>query len=258
MKFLRKYTVIIAVDDIFQRQALIYFLKEVNNIEIIDSVSSGERLIESYKKHFADIIVIDIGLPKKDGITAAKEILSFGNPQIIIITGNTERENILIGYELNFAGYIIKPVDQCKFLRAINEAAKRIETKLQTSVGMVNQSNFILINCRYNYRHQQIPEHLIVYIKKEDKYLSHIHLADGGILKTSTTLKEMSTQSDSMFRSNKSYLVNTRYIRAVFASVHTPGSYEITLTNSIEVLPLSSKYYHEYLAKVRSFNNFLL
>ncbi|SCW78814.1 two component transcriptional regulator, LytTR family [Paenibacillus tianmuensis] len=256
MSLSKKYTVIIAEDDIFQRQVLIHFLKEVNNLEIIDSVSSGERLVESYKRHNADIIVIDIGLHKKDGITAAKEILSFSTPQIIVVTGNTDRDNLLIGYELNFVGYILKPVDKLKFIRAIQEAVKRTEARLLTSIASVNQAEVRWINCRYKYRDQQIPEHLIVHIKKEDKYLSHIHLADGGIVKTSTTLKEIEKQcSNNVFRSHKSYLVNIKYIRAVYANIHTPGSYDITLSNSMDVLPLSSKYYPDYLAKIRLRDN---
>lgn len=56
--------------------------------EIIDEATNGEEVVEMFKKHNSDIIIMDIVMPKKNGIEAMEEILS-ENSNVKIITCST-------------------------------------------------------------------------------------------------------------------------------------------------------------------------
>ena len=55
-----KYRVVIAEDDLYHRQFLINFIGQFADLDLIEAVSSGDRLIQSCKKNFPDIILLDM------------------------------------------------------------------------------------------------------------------------------------------------------------------------------------------------------
>lgn len=256
-----KYRVVIAEDDLYQRQFLINTIGQFADLELIEAVSSGDRLIQSCKKNFPDIILLDIGLHKRDGISAAKEIFAAGlKPQIIVITGKLSDNNmesssmksvLLTGFELNFVGFLMKPFDENKLINAIEEAKHRVRANLLSAIdkAAIQHTNVKWIKYVHNFREYEIAEEMIMYVEKIDKYVSHIYLSDNQVLQTKTTLTELLSQcSYNVFRSHKSFIVNLKYVKTVSSSKETKGGYDIELLTSSASIPLSKKLYGNYLA----------
>jgi DNA-binding NarL/FixJ family response regulator len=87
--------IIIVDDNATFRKGLKFFLTTEFNYEIIAEVSNGEEFLELQNIENADIILMDLLMPKKNGIEATIEACEkYENIKIIGITNQLEKENI--------------------------------------------------------------------------------------------------------------------------------------------------------------------
>ncbi len=103
---------LICDDSILARKKLTDSLKELG-YENINSVSNGEEAVNYYKLERPDVVILDIVMPVKDGITATKEIIEFDKDALIIISSSVGTQTHL--KEVIKAGardFIQKPIDK--------------------------------------------------------------------------------------------------------------------------------------------------
>lgn len=77
--------IIIADDHAMFRQGLINLLSGVNDINIAAQCSNGIEAIDAIEKHHPDVAVLDVTMPKMDGLTATRLIKRKNHPISIII-----------------------------------------------------------------------------------------------------------------------------------------------------------------------------
>lgn len=242
----QRYKVIIAEDDFHQISLLEKFSSDMDLV-IVSTVSSGIRLIEEVKLHKPDIILLDIGLKKLDGISAIKEIHAAGlYPQMIFVTGSLRPEHLLAGFELDSVDYCTKPINENRFKKAINKAKEQIHAKKLLDAEIQESIHWVVL--KQNYRDVTVAENQIVFVEKDrlhrNKY--NVHLKDGTIVETSTQLKEIKEMcSDNLVYSHRSYLVNVLYITAIQPDGHITKSYNISLSHTSNKIPLTKKNYIE-------------
>jgi len=101
----------------------------------------GEEGFERYLAVKPHIILLDINMPKMDGLTLAKKIRAIDrNVKIIITTSYAEQEKLLQAIELYLIKYIIKPIEPTILEEAITKAIQEI----QDEQGDQKQTLFIL------------------------------------------------------------------------------------------------------------------
>jgi two-component system KDP operon response regulator KdpE len=79
--------------------------------------SEGVNLVKSEKP---DIVILDLGLPDIDGLKALKEIRSYTNVPVIILTVRGEESDKIRGLELGADDYIVKPFGHKELLSRIH------------------------------------------------------------------------------------------------------------------------------------------
>lgn len=94
----------------------------------------GEEAIEKFKSVSPDLIVLDIMLPKIDGISVCREIRAESNVPIIMLTAKGETFDKVLGLEMGADDYIVKPFE-AKELSARIKAVLRRYTNKSDSVG---------------------------------------------------------------------------------------------------------------------------
>jgi len=89
----------------------------------------GEEAIEKFKSALPDLIVLDIMLPKIDGIRVCREIRAESNVPIIMLTAKGETFDKVLGLEMGADDYIVKPFEAKELSARIKAVLRRFENK---------------------------------------------------------------------------------------------------------------------------------
>ncbi len=124
-----KAKLLIVEDDPIIAEGIINCVKKFG-FEVSDSVSSGEDAIESAKKNFPDLILMDIFLRgKRDGIETAGQMQLLYDIPVIYITAYSDKEMLERAKATAPFGYIIKPFKDRELYTAIEIALYRHKTE---------------------------------------------------------------------------------------------------------------------------------
>ena len=75
----------------------------------VDACYDGEEAVELARSGGYDLIILDLMMPKKDGLEACQEIRSFSTVPIIMLTARSEDADLLMGFESGADDYMTKP-----------------------------------------------------------------------------------------------------------------------------------------------------
>jgi DNA-binding NarL/FixJ family response regulator len=89
-------------------------------VEVVGVAYDGEQAVALCREQEPDVVLMDISMPKMDGISAAREIKDL-LPQvaIIILTGHEEDEHVFEGIKAGAQGYLLKDAEPEDLSRAI-------------------------------------------------------------------------------------------------------------------------------------------
>lgn len=123
--------VLIADDQELIRTSLKIILDNQNNIEVIDVVSNGLEVIKCVRRNMPDVILMDIRMPKMDGVQCTKIIKeNYPAIRVIILTTFDDDEYVYNALKYGASGYLLKGA-------SINELVKAIDT-VNSGRAMIN------------------------------------------------------------------------------------------------------------------------
>lgn len=131
---MEKYDCIIVEDEPLAAEILRDYIAQVPFLNLTHTCSDALFAMEVLKSDNADVIFLDIHLPKLKGLDFIRTLKV--PPQIIITTAYSEYA--LKGYELNVVDYLLKPIDFERFLMAINKLRPRIEQTQSSQAGNIS------------------------------------------------------------------------------------------------------------------------
>jgi two-component system, OmpR family, response regulator BaeR len=76
---------------------------------VVSALSRGDQVVQEVMLDRPDLIILDIVLPGKDGITVCRELRTFSQIPILIISGKVDEIDRLLGLEIGADDYICKP-----------------------------------------------------------------------------------------------------------------------------------------------------
>ena len=75
----------------------------------VEACYDGEAAVSMAKSGNYDLIILDLMMPKKDGLEACQEIRSFSTVPIIMLTARSDDSDVLMGFESGADDYVTKP-----------------------------------------------------------------------------------------------------------------------------------------------------
>ncbi|MBQ9249269.1 MAG: response regulator transcription factor [Oscillospiraceae bacterium] len=91
----------------------------------VDTGYDGEDAVNMARTGSYDLIILDLMMPKKDGLEACQEIRSFSTVPIIMLTARSERADLLMGFESGADDYITKPFDVLELKARVRAMLRR-------------------------------------------------------------------------------------------------------------------------------------
>ncbi|WP_455035940.1 response regulator transcription factor [Leptotrichia massiliensis] len=160
------YKVLIA-DDNKQIVSILSEYCKKNNFTV-STVFDGETALKEIEENEFDIILLDVMMPKKDGFDVCREVRTFSNVPIIMITARGEDYEKIMGLEIGADDYIVKPFSPGEIIARINAILRRITPKNDESAKIFTFDN---LEIDLNNFTVKINDEIISLTKKEIEIL---------------------------------------------------------------------------------------
>jgi DNA-binding NarL/FixJ family response regulator len=130
-----KIRIILTEDHVVVRQSIHQFLDHEHDLEVVGEAADGEEAVKLAMLRKPDVIVMDVSMPKLNGIEATKQIkASLPGIAILALTAYDYDEYIFALLEAGAAGYLLKDVSGQELIEAIR-AVHRGESVLHPAVA---------------------------------------------------------------------------------------------------------------------------
>lgn len=118
---MEKIKVMIVDDHAMIREGIKRLLEFDGNISVVAEASDGEECLSILKKTDLDILLLDINMPKKNGIEVLQEIRSKKMKiKVLMLTVHNEVEYLIKAVDIGVDGYILKDSESSELIKAIN------------------------------------------------------------------------------------------------------------------------------------------
>ncbi len=123
--------VMLADDHVLMREGIRQLLEFDGSIEVIAEANDGEECLEKIIELKPEVLLLDINMPKKNGIEVLQEIKKQNmDVKVLILTVHNEVEYLLRAVDIGVDGYILKDSESAELKKAIN-AVKNGENYIQ-------------------------------------------------------------------------------------------------------------------------------
>jgi NarL family two-component system response regulator LiaR len=127
--------VLIVDDHQVVRQGLRTFLELHDDIQVVGEAGDGRTAVEMVREQGADVVLMDLMMPRLDGISATREIMHLGmDTCVIALTSFAEDDQVFPAIQAGASSYLLKDVSPHELIDAIR-AAHRGEPRLHPDVA---------------------------------------------------------------------------------------------------------------------------
>jgi len=226
---------IIADDEPIARQILENYIESVPNLELVSSCKNAFEVMEFLQEKSADILFLDINMPKLSGLSLLKTLQQ--KPNIIITTAYPEYA--VEGFELSVIDYLLKPFSLERFLQAVFKVQQKPPVHTETvSVDREEVTTSIFVKSDKKIIKINFDE--IQYI---EAYGNYIKIFTDKMVLTPQTLSDFLEKLPVNFlRIHKSFIINFNTLKLIDGN-------QIVLQNDTK-LPIGKSYRKDVLEKI--------
>lgn len=94
----------------------------------VSLAENGDEMLSALERQSVDLVLLDINLPGRDGLSLAQEIRKTSDIGIILITSRTESIDRILGLEIGADDYVTKPIEPRELLARVKNLLRRSDT----------------------------------------------------------------------------------------------------------------------------------
>jgi two-component system phosphate regulon response regulator OmpR len=125
---------ILIVDDDEKLRKLLKEYLEGYEFQVL-TLADGEAVPNTIRKESPELVILDVMLPKKDGLEVLKEIRAASKVPVIMLTAKGEEADRVVGLELGADDYLPKPFSPRELLARIKAVLRRLEPGMKPAAG---------------------------------------------------------------------------------------------------------------------------
>ena len=116
--------VLLVDDHPLVRHGLSELLGGTDDMRVVAAIDDGDGAAAAATEHQPDVVLMDLSMPRMDGITATRELLAaLPSARVIVLTSFSESERIHDALEAGAIGYLLKDAEPEDVVRAVRDAA---------------------------------------------------------------------------------------------------------------------------------------
>ena len=117
---------ILVADDASFMRMMIREIVEDEGYEVVGEASDGNEVVEMYRELHPDIVTMDIVMPRRSGIDAVREIISFDPSACVVMCSALGQESLVSeSLEAGARDFIVKPFKPESVLATLREALEK-------------------------------------------------------------------------------------------------------------------------------------
>jgi DNA-binding NarL/FixJ family response regulator len=172
-------TILLAEDHVLVRESVRQSLEREPNLKVVGEAGDGDEAVAMARKLKPDVILMDISMPKLNGIEATKQIKAFQpSAVILILTAYDYEQYIFPLLEAGAAGYLLKDVTSRELISAISTVHKG-DVVLHPAIARKVMSRFQHVKDGYSEKDASVllTEREVVVLKMAAKGMSNSAIA---------------------------------------------------------------------------------
>lgn len=204
----------------------------------VEPFTSAEELLGMVEEngYAPDLLLMDIYMPGRTGIEAAKVLRSLGSScRIIFLT--TSREHALEAFGVDATQYLVKPIEKEELFTVLDRLFLELEEK---------RKDYLLF--RIDGRLSRIAPETIVYAEAQGKS-QRLHLSDGTYVQLRMTMTEiygMLSERPEFVKAGVSYIINLEHVDSLNAQEICLDIGQIIYLPRGTYQPLRERYFNYY------------
>lgn len=116
--------VLVVDDQTTVREGLVTLLGLLPDIEVVGAAADGEQAVDMVARQAPDVVLMDLGMPRMDGVTATARIhQDHPRTRVVVLTTFADDTSILAALRAGALGYLTKDAGRAQIAQAVRTAA---------------------------------------------------------------------------------------------------------------------------------------
>lgn len=240
--------VMLVDDEGLARERLKRMLATSDTYQVVAEAANGEEALKQAKQHMPDIVLMDIRMPKVDGLQAARQLAGIDEPPAIIFCTAYD-EYAIDAFDVQAVGYLLKPVRQEALTEALGRAQRLSRVQLQALISENEPSSVadkrLHLTVTTMTGMELLPLENITHFRADHKYV--VAFCQGRERVVDESLKALEQEFAPRFlRIHRNCLVSVAHIDSIRRA--SSGGSELVLRGVSETLAISRR----HLAQVKA------
>jgi DNA-binding response OmpR family regulator len=129
--------ILVAEDDLKQAELIRRYLEREGHLTVV--VHDGRAAIDEARRRSPDLLVLDVMMPKVDGLDVCRVLRADGEVPIIMLTARSTEDDLLLGLDLGADDYLTKPYNPRELVARVRTVLRRTRSRSEGEVYQVGE-----------------------------------------------------------------------------------------------------------------------
>ena len=143
----------------------------------VSTAADGTAMRQLLDREHVDLIVLDLNLPREDGLTLCRDLRARSNTPVIMLTARAEPIDRVLGLEMGADDYLAKPFEPRELLARIRNVLRRTEALPANLEPLAIRRALLALGVRPEHRHLVDPDNRVVVLSGAEFRLLRVFIA---------------------------------------------------------------------------------